>query len=231
MNSAFAQLIASRIKAAIGSASAVSGLDHAVLRGSLREAFVRDLLRPVLPARLGFAHGLIASAYEEQSTEQDVVIFDSDALPTVLLDGVNGLIPIEAALYSIEVKSCLNNALLKETHDKAARLSTIHHLPSPDGVTPEHVIPCLFAWDSDLVSQSSNELERYKKLVSDQSNPPLRAICIVGRGYWFFTSRWNGIEADNEFAEVKAFIAGIFDTYERVASTRVRVGLGQYLRE
>lgn len=231
MNSAFAQLIGSRIKAAVGSAAAVSGLDHAVLRGSLREAFARDLLRPVLPARLGLAHGLIASAYDQQSTEQDVIIFDGEALPAVLLDGVSGLVPVDAALYSIEVKSCVNNTRLREAHYNAARLRTILHLPNPKGDAPEGVIPCLFAWGSDLTSHWSNELDRYKKLVSDQADPPLRAICIVGRGYWYFASQWYTIEADAEFSEVKAFVASIFDTYERVASTRVRVGLGQYLRK
>lgn len=230
MNSTFSQLIASRIQAAIASASAVAGIGHAGMRGSLREAFVRDLLRPVMPPRLGFAHGLIASAYEQQSTEQDVVIFDTDALPTVLLDGESGLIPIEAALYSIEVKSSLSEKNLRETHEKAEKLNELMHLPCPDGANPEHVIPCLFAWGSNLLSPPSKELERYKEIISDQSKPPLRSICVVGHGYWYFSSEWFEVKADADYSEVKAFIAGIFDTYARVASTRVRVGLGKYLR-
>lgn len=229
MNQAFADLIKGRIAAAVASAASVSNVDHELLKGALREAFVRDLLRPVLPPRLGIGHGIIASAYGQQSTEQDVVIFDGNAIPSVLLDGLNGLIPIEAALFSIEVKSRLSNRLLRETHDKAVLLQRIMHLPNPSGQAPEHVIPCLFAWGSDLRSDGENELSRYQAIHSNDP-PAVRSICVVGRGYWFFTNEWNSIAADAEYSEVKAFVAGLFDTYARVASTRVTVGLRQYLR-
>jgi hypothetical protein len=77
MNSTFRSLLVARVHAAIGAARAVAGLTHPGLKGLLREIVVRELLRPLLPPRAGLGHGQLINAYDQQSTEQDVVyLFD-----------------------------------------------------------------------------------------------------------------------------------------------------------
>ncbi len=227
MNSIFRSLLVARVDAAIGAAQAVAGLTHPGLKGLLREIVVRELFRPLLPPRAGLGHGQLISAYEEQSTEQDVVIFDRELVPSLLLDETNGIFPIEAALYAIEIKSLLNLAQLREVHDKAKSLESMHHVPGP--AVPEHVIPCLFAFGSDLGPESRTELERYNEVL-DGKVPSIRSLCVVGRGYWFYAvDRWHAVASSHDREEVVLFLADILATYLRVAGTRTRASLRSYL--
>ena len=214
MNATFRNLLIARVGAAVAAASAVSTLDHAGHKGLLREIVVRELLRPLLPARAGLGHGQIISSYGEQSTEQDVVVYDREVVPSLLLDGTNGVFPIEAALYVIEVKSCLTATSLSEASEKAGELSSIKHVP---GLTPpENVIPCLFAFDSDLSVGGKSELDRYQGILGD-AVPFLRSLCVVGRGYWFCQeTTWHTVASTPEHDEVAHFLAGILQTYSRV---------------
>ena len=229
MGNMFRDLLLARAQAAVAAAKAVSSLEHAGHKGLLREIVVRELLRPLLPTRAGLGHGQLISAYGEQSTEQDVVVFDRDVVPSVLFDGTNGIFPIESALYVIEVKSKLTAPLVIEVHEKADRLKFLRHVPDPGLQPPEHVIPCLFAFDTDLSGGSRSELDRYQEILAG-SEPCIRSICVVGRGYWFFQrGEWHSIAGTPDHVEVVCFLAGILDTYARVLETRSRPGLQVYL--
>jgi hypothetical protein len=226
MNSTFQSLLVARVHAAIGAAQAVAGLAHPGLKGLLREIVVRELFRPLLPPRAGLGHGQIISSYDQQSTEQDIVIFDRELVPSLLLDETNGIFPIEAALYAIEVKSSLNFTQLREVHDKAKSLKSMLYVPGPP---PEHVIPCLFAFSSDLGPESCSELERYKEVLNG-AVPSIRSMCVVGRGYWFFgDGEWHSVASSPGREEVVFFLADILATYARVAGTRTRPSLRSYL--
>ncbi len=227
MNSIFRSLLVARVHASVGAARSVAGLTHAGLKGLLREIVVRELLRPLLPPNAGLGHGQLISAYDQQSTEQDVVIFDRELVPSLLLDETNGIFPIESALYVIEVKSSLNLAQLREVHDKAKGLELLRHVPGEGA--PEHVIPCLFAFNSDLGRDSRTEIERYKEVL-DGTVPSIRSLCVVDRGYWFFANaQWHSVASSPDHDEVVFFLADILATYARVAGTRTHASLRNYL--
>ncbi len=232
MNTIFKNLLIARVEGAIAEAKAVSGLSHCGLKGLLREVVVRELLQPLLPPCLGIGHGQIISSYNnEMSTEQDIVIFNKDIVPSLLTDGVNGIFPIEAALYAIEVKSKLTYQELKQTHKKSLALESIKHRPGIQ--SPEHVIPCLFAFDTNLSGRRQSEIERYQKILNSvqlTSSPPIRSICVVGQGYWFFSgNQWNSVSSSDDYAEVIQFLAGILDTSNRVTQSRAHPSLRNYI--
>ena len=227
MNSTFRNLLVARVHAGIGAAQAVAGLTHPGLKGLLREIVVRELLQPLLPPRAGLGHGELISAYNQQSTEQDIVVFDRELVPSLLLDEANGVFPIEAALYAIEVKSSLNLTELRTVHNKAKMLESMLHVPGAQ--SPEHVIPCLFAFNSDLTSESRTELERYKELLNG-ATPCIRSLCVAGRGYWFFANgQWYSVPSSADRDEILVFLADILAGYARVAATRARPSLRNYL--
>ena len=241
MNTAIRSLICARIRSAIAAADAVKHLHHSGLKGLMREILVRELLAPILPPNSGIGQGEIVDSYEAHSTQQDVVIYDKSIVPSVLLDATNGIFPIESAIYALEVKSKIDATQLKTVHESATQLSKLLHdgrdirpqvfaeSHKGSGGDIEHVIPCLFAFSSDLSGSGLTELQRYEGIL-EQSSPALRAICVVGKGYWFFQSgKWHSILATDEYDEVIEFLGHIHGAYERVAKSRVIPRFSHYL--
>ncbi|MGF6664990.1 hypothetical protein QF000_006658 [Paraburkholderia atlantica] len=240
MNKAIRSLICARIRSTIAAADAVKYVQHSGLKGLMREILVRELLAPILPPASGIGNGEIVDSYGNHSTQQGVVIYDKSIVPSVLLDATNGIFPIESAIYAMEVKSKIDAEQLKTVHDSAKQLSGLYH----DGrvirpKTPaekqeasddiEHVIPCLFAFSSDLSGAGKTEIQRYEE-ITGQTSPALRAICVVGKGYWFFQSgRWYSISATNEHDEVIEFLGHIHGIYERVVKSRVVPRFSHYI--
>lgn len=239
MNTVYRALTLARVAAAVGAAKAVSNIKHEGLKGQLREIVIRDLFYPLLPSDVGVGYGEIISSDNRQSREQDVVIFDKRILPPILLERVKGIFPIESVLYAIEVKSRMTANEIK-TSDKSATELMGFMYQSGDydesGKVSEHivekVISCVLAFDTDLTLEGKSEIERYDEIRGSECDPALRAICVVGRGYWYWReNKWKTWEQTYEFEEVVGFIAGVMNTYREIAATRKEPRLGRYLTD
>jgi len=98
------------------------------VKGRLRELVIDQLLRPVLPPSFGLGAGIIMDSHGNSSGEIDVVIFNKDILPPLLFNEREGVFPVEACLYAIEVKSTLEVAHIDETVDKFRKLFRLTRL-------------------------------------------------------------------------------------------------------
>ncbi len=225
MNQAFRNLLVAQVAGAVSAARALGPVEHSGLKGALREIILRSLLRPLLPPNIGLGHGVVVTAFDQQSTEQDVIIFNRNSVPSLILDGENGLFPLEAVLFTVEVKSVLTSTELHSAHGKAKKLTSLSHVPGDS--PPEHIIPCLFAFDTDI--KDKDELDRYKGIAGNEP-PLLRAICVVGRGYWYWRDDhgWITNAASPEYAEVLALVAGVLAVHERVITSRAKPDLLEY---
>ena len=228
MNTAYQDLLSSNASAAVSAGRALAGVNHNSLRGQLREVLVRDFLRPLLPPTLGIGRGEIVTGYDQHSNEQDIIVFDRALVPSLQLDGTAGLFPLESSLYTIEVKSVLNATELNLAHNSARNTEALQHHPAPQGAgPPEHVIPCLFAFDTDLTLGGKTEIQRYEEILSG-AQPAIRGICVAGRGYWSWNGQWNTYPITYPNAEMLCLTHDILITYQRVSTTRVRAPLGHY---
>ena len=230
MNDAYRALFVSRVASAIRAARAVNPVSHTVVKGSIREILLRDLFRPLLPSDLGIGTGQIATLDNHLSPQQDVVIYDRRILPPVLFEGTTGLFPVESVLAAVEVKTKLTAEELRTAHDNAAIVNgyTYYHGDEESTRIVKHVMSEVFALDSDLSSLSKTEIDRYREIDSTD-DPPLRAICVVGRGYWFYDGKWRFVPPNDDHQEVLRFIVGLFDTFTKIAQTRPHPGLAKYL--
>jgi hypothetical protein len=165
------------------------------------------------------------------------VIFDKRILPPILLERVKGIFPIESVLYAIEVKSTITANEIETSHKSATELMGFMYQSGDyddSGKSTNHivekVISCVFAFGTDLTLEGKNEIDRYDEIRDLDYHPPLRAICVVGRGYWYWSgNKWKTWERTYDFEEVVGFIAGVMNTYRRVAATRKEPRLGRYL--
>lgn len=220
----------SQVRGAILRARSLGSEGHAGVRGKHRELLVRKILQPVLPPEVKAGSGQLINVNGALSGEVDVILYSPAIMPPALFDDANGYFPVESALYTIEVKSRLDAANVERSVSAARTIRALSQLPTgyfapiPDigGVvtfsapTPL-AINALFAFGSDLTSDPQSELERYRNYDEfADTAPAITVMCIVGRGYWYFSGRWRYAPADEEFDEVMIWLAGNCEYYPPV---------------
>ena len=228
-----------KIKGAIQEARAASTLTHPGVKGNVLEILISKLFRPLLPADIGVGTGQIIEQYRGlMSNQMDIVLYDKSIVPPVLFDKRTGLFPVEATLYTIEVKTKLNATELSIAHNSAKALANFCYLPgleNADGSTRNHPIEkvrsVIFGLSSDLTGNNLNEATRYEKIYKENNDLPfLRAICIAGSEYWYDNGEyWTSFVKQDEYDEILSFIGGVTNTYKKVASSRYSPNLGCYI--
>lgn len=238
MANPYNQAVRARVKGAIDEAHAAAAIGHAGLKGRIREILIGSVFRPLLPADLGIGTGQILDFYQQrQSPEQDIVLYDRSILPPILYADQTGIFPVESVLYTIEVKSRLTAEELRSAHNAAKYLAGFTYLPGrfDDAGHRKHhhiekVRSVLVALDTDLAVGGKSELERYAEIRGDDA-PFLRAICVVGRGYWYHTRGdvWPKCPDTYEGAELVGLLGGVMNTYRWVSLSRGYPPLGNYV--
>jgi uncharacterized protein DUF6602 len=223
-----------RIDAAKRMAAAASGISHLGLRGRARETFVNELLVPLLLPGQAVGTGVIVDSLGSQSNQTDVIVFDKTVLPPVLFNEQEGLYPIEACAYSIEIKSRLDRREIKASVETIKKLWALR--PLVDVFRP---VPVIFAFGSDLRrGDIENELRRYLQIdAKGTEHPAIRVICIVGKGYAFFEDRtmrqWEFLKNEGDNDDISNFLAGFANTLPdfRRNRTSIHLRFGEYLLE
>lgn len=252
----YRNLVVERVRYALAAARAAQTLEHSGVKGAIREVLMADLFRPLLPADLGIASGVLISAFDEgQSAQQDVVIFDRRIIPPILFEQGPAIIPVESALVCIEIKSKLTATELRKAHDSAmtvANLSLHAGLRDQDGNWTQGrtsgVSSLLLALDTDLTVGGQTEADRYKNLVG-VGHTRMSGICVAGRASWFPTERviydrptgtffkedhspllgtWREVPTDIEHAEMLAFLSGVIELMQRIGPSRGQPPLNAY---
>lgn len=235
MNPVYRDLVLSQSQRAVAHARSIGAVPHRGLKGQLREIVVRELLKPLLPDEYVLATGQIISAYGEVSHQVDLAACLRRLMPPILLESACGIMPLEATLFTVEIKSVLNASELQKADDAARVLAAFRYAP-PVGsrhFDPEHeiegVISYLIAFDTDLSLGGKSEIARYSELLNSQA-PAIRGLCIVGRGFWFWAdSRWHEWKLEEPDSELALFAAAIINTCQRVEGTRRQPDFRQYL--
>jgi hypothetical protein len=98
-------------------------IKHRASKGRVREALLMEqVLRRILPETVGLAHGAeIACSDGSTSGECDLVVYDRDLPPLYRAEGFT-VLPIEAVLGVIEVKSFLDRRELVDAVEKTHRI-------------------------------------------------------------------------------------------------------------
>jgi hypothetical protein len=222
MNTAYSQLARARIRAAVETARHLMHVNHAGLRGRLRELVVRDILRPFLPPAIGIGSGEVVSADDLHSNETDIILYDPWLVPPIAFESGSGLFPLESVLYTIEVKSVLTRAELEGAQAAAARIRSFSaHKP----------VAVLFAFASDLTPSGKSEYQRYREVFGEAA-PELSGICVAGQCYWTKDSHepeWHHWRISDEYDEILGLLVGINNTTREAQAHRGMPRMARYL--
>lgn len=239
----FRRNVITQMNSAISKSQDAAGVDHPFLQGRIREIALENLFKPLLPAGLEIATGKVIDHTGFQSLEIDLIVYSRRVLSTIMYSQGSrlGLFPAESSFYAIEVKS---TATAKEIRDAIAKAENLrnaqylsgvyyHDVPKTHDIIP--IISVFFAFTTDLAESGKSELDRYRENdPNSEVDPRLSAICVVGRGYWWFHAddkrgQWIFHSPTPDHDEVIDFLSGITNTIPDSLARRGRPRLGNYL--
>ena len=227
MNKVYADLVRARVTGACEQAKAVT--DEA----ALRDLVISQLIEPVLPAMFGVASAAIVSASGEQSQQTDIVIYDRSVLPPIML-AQGGMIPIEAAVYTIDVMATIRASDLKKAQDDARNVAQFNALPSMGRAGDPPALPytassALLAFATDLPDTKS-EIDRYEAVL-EGAPAAIHTVCVAGRGTWRrVNGTWLRWDEQAPHDELMGFLASILNALPLLVGRRPPA-MGNYLSQ
>lgn len=232
-NEIYRSRIINDIEYAIAEAKSAALAKHPGLTGRIRELVATNLLAPLLPAGFSIGSGKIVDTHGSQSGETDLIIYNKAILPPVLYSDRDGIFPVEACYYAIEVKSRLTASAIRDSIEKGRAILNLRWTGKLEGDSNRGpVVLVLLAFDSDLV-EGGSEIDRYIQYDPTwATDPVLKAICVAGRGYWYHKTAdnsWTGVAASADHDEVIDLISGVVNTLLLHPPSQRSALLGHYL--
>ncbi len=215
------QILRTKVRSIVEQSKCMDELDHLGTRGRWRELFLTELIEPLLPDGISATTGVLVDCKGVQSKQLDIIIYASNLLPPLFQSAEQSVIPVDAAIQVIEVKSTLNASEVKDSLRKARSVKGLflqiagteypppynaliaNELKHPIRVPP---IFTLFGFNSDLSGNGMTEWERYQKYVTLEKEMSTTGvyfndICVAGSGYWNGPST-ECISTDGNYSEV-----------------------------
>lgn len=212
--------------------------DHSLTIGEQAEAAVRETLRAYLPSGYGVGHGHVYDAFGDGSRQTDVVVtnpehplsFPSDRAGTYVVDGVSAAGEVKARLDVGTLDDCIQ----KGTAFKQLRMTinpSDHVMTVKDQAYMKQIglVPPYFAiaFENNVADNTVGERLQSAGLISPPEGksigeedwaatqqPPLDALCILGRGIWMYVRPDNpmgitfGIERPDGTKEPSSDLSG-----------------------
>jgi len=211
--------------------SATKLMRHNGEKGSLREAFLVNLIQLFLPCNYGIGSGIVIDRFGRQSVQVDIVIYDKRAMPPVLEAAGRGIYPIDSVVRVIEVKSNVKKESLDQfgemikcfdpNNPHGLKVASSGRLPGGQAYYP---VCAMFGFESSY-RDFAEECER-NPIIS--GSPSL--ICLDGVGLWThkpnypaeFQLPYDGryMTFHDDTHGLRMFIGMLFDQIDATAQSR-----------
>lgn len=231
-------VLENKITSALQTSDAISQIAHPVVKGSLRENFIAEILRSILPYHFGVGSGIIIDKWDRSSPQADIIIYDKRQIPPVVDSETNGVYPIDSVHRVIEIKSSLVNTDVNQVLNLAWAL----HPNNPDGLKvavsgnldqglATYPLVSAFAYQSNLASlpKVADEWIEQRKMV-DIGNV---MFCIPKRGLFMnagskgYTLGLPGDISDSEL--IRHYLSMFLHFIEDSAASRKNCSLLDWL--
>lgn len=169
-----------------------SGLKHALSKGESREGPVKEFFESLLPAKFAVSSGEVIDAESTVSAQSDLLIYRSeDGIP--ILKEEPTILPVEAVMSMIEVKSVITTDQYKDCLRKAQKFYAL----KPFGKTfqrgergrqptseDSRTFVSVFAYTSDIADGLDAEFHRFVKAAKTigADTTIIDRIYILGKG-------------------------------------------------
>lgn len=214
-----------------------SAVEHSGIKGTKREDAFRLFLEQRLPKRYGVASGEVVDQLNTVGPQLDVLVFDQTR-DFSFSDGTIHILPAEALLVSIEVKSKLNANEVKTSCDAARKLRSLRPfklaLAGNDIGTGNEsknlvrYLHCVFAYETDLVEPTwlQSEAKRFRSNCADNEHL-IDNVYVLNRGLVNLNHNRGRLEDSNGSA-ITSFYFAILNFIEREGSRRKETPYQEY---
>src|ERR1700740_3398836 len=108
------KIVSSRLSSLMGQYESVEAIAHMQTRGQLREGFLIEFFKEVIPQKLSINSGIICDASGATTTQLDFIVTDESSLPSMGFGGMIAVVPVESALMCAEIKTTLTVQALEQ---------------------------------------------------------------------------------------------------------------------
>jgi len=170
-----------------------ASIKHTGAKGDERESTLAEMMNELLPFQYQAGKGEVVDLLGEKSPQLDVLVFDkSKNFP--FYSGETVVIPAEALLCSVEVKSEINPGEIKKSQEAARKLKSLRPLKRkigtskgirpPNGRRPYRYLHSLFAYATNLNDKNwaAKELKRLEKHAVGEDEQAIDLMYVLGRG-------------------------------------------------
>lgn len=168
---------------------------HALSKGEEREQPIIKFLSDLLPSTFSVGSGEVIDLEDRKSPQLDVMVWDK-VRNFAFYSGAKAIIPAEALIISIEVKSRLTKDELRKSLIASSKLHNLKPFNKPlsmtrtDGDSHDgqcRYFHCIFAYGTDLKAGGNyllQESKRYSELISELELPEdvIQRIYVANRG-------------------------------------------------
>lgn len=170
-----------------------ANIKHTGAKGDEREVTLAERMNELLPFQYQAGKGEVVDLFGKKSPQLDVLIYDkSKNFP--FYEGETVVIPAEALLCSVEVKSKINPGEIKKSQKAAFKLKSLRPLKRKIGTSKEispakgrrayRYLHSLFAYDTNFNNRdwASKELKRLEKHAEGDDEQAIDMLYVLGRG-------------------------------------------------
>lgn len=215
-------IIKARLKGLQSLLEESSHIDHSASKGVLREKYLSEFLRSVIPPHLVVEGGFICDVLGTITRQLDIVIANRLDLPTIALSGDMALIPIEAALLGVEVKSELTSRAQQQIEAQAESIRALRPIRETEQTGEHHVLLFVFAYNSVLSEASVRDWLH--------AVPELFGVCVLGK--YFIRKTREGIVSvpGQDGDETLVFMSSLLHSTAMIEQKRGPIGLTTWRR-
>ena len=205
-----------------------SSIQHRGNKGASREEELRKFFRERLPTNFAVAEGEVVDLVGQTSPQLDMMFYDQ-SVNFALVAGTTQILPAEALLSSIEVKSMLTKAEIEKSVIAARKLRQLQPygrqlggLDVGDNATKiklARYFHYIFAYDSDLSSDRwmFNEANRFGSFCGDDHL--IDGVYVLNRGYLNIPGK-VGLAENADGNAITNFYFSVMNFIQREAARR-----------
>jgi hypothetical protein len=201
----------------------LSGMTHQLTKGELRELFVNSVLRHFLTQQFSITSGIIVNQKGDESHQHDIIIYDNRKLPPFIQESNISVLPIEAVLAVIEVKTRLDAHAILKTEKNFKRLrevicdkeKTVFPERLKSNYTPLLAIIGFYGSGPKVLSCSQPVAKKWL----DANVSHLFSICLVKKFSWLRVPNWRvSAHVPITYEETKRFLAVLIDNIRTLSN-------------
>jgi hypothetical protein len=214
-----------------------ASIQHRGNKGGAREEPLRTFFRDRLPNKYAVAEGEVVDLVGQTSPQLDIMIYDQST-NFALNDDLTKILPAEALLASVEVKSSLNKNEIEKSVRAARKLRQLRPYNRDLGgvdVGSQSLVSkkaryyhCIFSYETDLVEENWMKHEAARFVSLCKKDHLIDAVYVLNRGLLNIPSDVGMLEDENGGAITNLYFS-ILNFVQREARRRQETPFSKYV--